>query len=182
MKLSVIIFLLFYLFSCSEKSENTLINSEALELNSIESNGIYLDTINSTYPLQIGNNKGFVKVFGVGTYKDQKLIKSDFLISLVNIPNFSISKKIDKAVIIDSNENLLLKDTVNYDYLDLAIIKNVEFKFVRANTLYFNAILENPIDGKIIRGSFNLFYRTKRKGEVYGWITDEINEYLNFTN
>jgi hypothetical protein len=74
---------------------------------------------------------------------------------------------------------VLLKDTVNSDYLNSAIIKNVEFDFVRANTLYFNAILENPIDGKEIIGRFNLFYRTKKKGIVYGWITDEIKETLH---
>lgn len=36
--------------------------------------------------------------------------------------------------------------------------------------------MENPVEGKEILGRFNLLYQTKKKGKVYGWITDEIKE------
>lgn len=181
MKLTIKILILTLLVSCANKLENRLIDSEAKEHSSVATSEILVDTLNSSYPVQIGNDKGIIKVVGIRTYEDQKLMISDFVISLNGIPNFSISKRIDKSVLIDSNETVLLKDTVNSDYLNSAIIKNVEFDFVRANTLYFNAILENPIDRKEIIGRFNLFYRTKKKGIVYGWITDEIKETLHNT-
>lgn len=181
MKLFSKILIFVFLVSCSSKSENRLIDSENKEPKQVESNGIIVDTLKSSFPVQIGNDNGTVKVFGIRTYEDQKLTNSDFVISLNDVPNFSITRRIDKTVLIDSNETVLLKDTVNSDYLTSAIIKNVEFDFVRANTLYFNAILKNPIDGKEIIGRFNLFYRTKKKGIVYGWITDEIKETLHNT-
>lgn len=174
MKLPIKILILVFLASCSNNPENRLIESVGKELKPVASNEIIVDTLHSSFPVQIGNDNGSVNVVGIRTYENQQLTGSDFVISLNDIPSYSMIKRIDKTVLIDSNETVLLKDTVNSDYLNSAIIKNVEFDFVRANTLYFNAILENPIDGKEIIGRFNLFYRTKKKGMVYGWITDEI--------
>lgn len=181
MKLTLKIFVLAFLVSCSNKSENNRIDSEIKESKPIESDKILTDTLDSSFPVQVGNDKGLVKVVGIRTYEGKKLTDSDFVISLNDITNYSISKKIDKSILIDSNTTVNYKDSVNSDYLNSAILKNVEFDFVRANTLYFNAILENAVDGKEIIGRFNLFYRTKKKGIVYGWFTDEIKETLHNT-
>lgn len=168
-------FLLFVLMlSCADKSEKKMIVFETSKPNSISTHKIVVDTLKSSYPVQIGNDKGLIKILGIKTYEGKKLTSSNFYISLNDIPKFTLYKQIDKNVLIDSNETVFLKDTVNYDYLNSALIKNMEFDFVRANTLYFNATLENPIVGKEIIGRFNLFYRTKKKGMVYGWITDDV--------
>ena len=166
------------MFSCSCKPENRLIDSVTKQIKPVESKKIMVDTLTSSFPLQIGNDKGFVKIVGIRTFEGQKLTKSDFIISLNEILNFSISKQLNKSILIDSNETVFFKDTVNTDYLNSAIIKNVKFNSVRANTLNFDAIFENSVDKKKIIGRFNLFYRTKKKGIVYGWITDEIKETL----
>ena len=149
-----------------------------VESKPIVSNQTIIDTIRTSFPVQIGNDKGLVKVVGIRTYRNEKLAGSNFVISLNNIPNFSITKRIDKSILIDSNETVLLKDTLNADFLKSAVIKTVEFDFVRSNTLYFNAVLENSLKAKEITGRFNLFYRTKKKGLIYGWVTDEIKETL----
>ncbi len=178
MKLTLKTFVLFFLISCFNKSENRIIEPEVKVSKSGASNKIITDTLNYSFPMGIGNDKGSVKVVGIRTYEDEKLASSYFIISLTDFKNYSVFKKIDKSILIDSNEIVLLKDTFNSDYLNLAIIKDVEFNFVRSNTLYFNAILENPIAKKEIIGRFSLFYRTKKKGIISGWITDEINETL----
>jgi hypothetical protein len=181
MKFTLIILILALVVSCKYQTEKKSIDSESKEQKIDKSNKIINDTINSSFPVRIGNDKGSVKIVGQRKYENKKLTTSNFVISLVDITNLSLSKRIDKSILIDQNKIIILKDTINSDYLDSAIIKNIEFDFVRANTLYFNAILENPIEGKEIIGRFNLFYRTKKKGTVYGWTTDEIKETLHNT-
>jgi hypothetical protein len=179
MKLTVNILILIFLVSCSNKTENKVDESDTEEIKPVVSNQILSDSTRTSFPVQIGNDKGSVKIVGVRAFKDEELSSSDFIISLNDIANFSITKRIDKSVLIDSNETVLLKDSLKGDFLKSAIIKTIEFDFVRSNTLYFNAILENPLEGKEIIGRFNLFYRTKKKGVIYGWITDEIKETLH---
>ncbi len=168
--------------SCSSKSENKLVDSDAEESKPVVAKQTISDTTRTSFPVQIGNDKGTVKIVGMRTFKNEKLAGSDFVISLNDIANSSITKRIDKGILIDSNETVFIKDTLNDDFLKSAVIKTIEFDFVRSNTLYFNAILENPLEAKEIFGRFNLFYRTKKKGLIYGWITDEIKETLHNTN
>ena len=176
MKFTIIILLLTLVVSCKHKTENKLIDSVSKGQEIDNPNKIINDSVNSSFPVQIGNDKGSVTIVGYRKYEDNKLTTSSFIISLVDIAHISLSKKIVKSVLIDQNKTIMLKDTLNYDYLNSAIIKTIEFDFVRSNTLYFKAILENPIEGKEIIGRFNLFYRAKKKGKIYGWITDEIRE------
>lgn len=179
MRLTLIILTLASLFSCSENGKNKSSVLELKESKVNESNKVTTDTMNSIFPVQIGNDKGSVNITGIRTFESGKLAKSGFVISLDEISDFSLVREIDKSVLIDSNGSVLLKDTINSDYLNSAVIKEIEFDFVRANTLYFKTVLENPAESKEITGRFNLFYRTKKKGIIYGWITDEVKETLH---
>ena len=135
-----------------------------------------LDSISTSFPLQIENEKGEVVITSYPQYLDYELIANDFVITLKGISNYSLSKQINKHVLMDRISTLLLKDSINSKFIEEAVLQKVEFDFVRSNTLYFKAALLNPIEGKEILGRFNLFYRTAKKGTVYGWITDEVRE------
>ena len=176
MKYIISIAFILALAACANEENEKEGMATVIEEQSPEKNEIFRDTISSSFPVQIGNDKGLVQIVGERTFINKQLADSDFLVSLDEIQGFSISKYIDKEILIDSNKTVLLKDSINVDYLNGAIIKEVEFEFVRSNTLYFKVLFENPIDHKEIKGRFNLFYRTKKKGLVYGWITDEVNE------
>ena len=54
------------------------------------------------------------------------------------------------------------------------LIEKVEYKSIRANTLHFDykAVYQNS--GTQIHGRFNLFYRTEKKGEIYGTVITKI--------
>ena len=176
MKYIIPILFFFTLTACANEENKKTGEAIVIEEKSSEKNELYRDTISSTFPVQIGNDVGLVQIVGERIFINEQLTDSDFLVSLGEIQDFSISKHLNKEILIDSNKTVLLKDSIKADYLNGAIIKEVEFEFVRSNTLYFKAVLENPIDHKEIKGRFNLFYRTKKKGLVYGWITDEVNE------
>lgn len=179
MRLTLIILTLASLTSCSDNGKNKSMESELKESKVTELNKVTSDTLNSIFPVQIENDKGSVNITGIRTFKNGKLAESGFVISLVDISDFSLIRELDKSVLIDSNGTVLSKDTINSAYLNSAVIKEIEFDYVRANTLYFKTVLENPAESKEIIGRFNLFYRTKKKGNIYGWITDEVKETLN---
>ena len=176
MKFALTIILIAVLIACSNESNETITDSEYLETEIIKEEKTLNDTIRSSYPVQIGNDKGFVHVVGKRTFKDRKLVNSIFSIRLKEIKDFSISRQIDQNTLVDSNSTNLHLGSIENDFLHSASIKHIEFQGVRSNTLYFKARLENPDLGKEIIGRFNLFYRTKKKGLVYGWITDEVRQ------
>lgn len=178
LNLIILILALASFISCADHGKSKSTESEMNKSKTAEVNKVTSDTVTSSFPVQIGNDKGSVNVQGIRTFKGGKLTRSDFVISLADISNYSLVRDINKSDLIDSNGSVLLKDTIHSDYLNSAIIKEIEFDFVRANTLYFKAVLENSEKKKEIIGRFNLFYRTKKKGIIYGWITDEINETL----
>ncbi|WP_378184099.1 hypothetical protein [Aquimarina sp. SS2-1] len=179
MKLIIKIIGLFFLVSCSSRSGTKKEDSKTYEQDPIVSNKIVMDTIDETFPVGIGNDKGTIRVIGVRTFKNRKLIDSDFLILLHDIPNIATSEKLNKDILIDSNTTVLLKDSLHYDFLNTAIIKKVHYDAVRLNTVYFKAVLENPKQKKKITGRFGLLYNSKKKKKFYGWITDEIQDIDN---
>jgi len=176
MKLTITVLCFSIMLACSSNPDQKTADSNSTDPIDMEENEILLDTISASFPVQIGNDKGSVKIVGERTFKNKELTSSAFLISLLEIQDFSISKPIDKEVLITSKPPKQTQNFPKSEYLDKAVIKSIKFKGVRSNTLYFNVLLENPIDGKEIIGRFNLFYRTKEKGTVYGWIIDEIKD------
>ncbi|WP_378289202.1 hypothetical protein [Aquimarina rubra] len=178
-KLIIKIIVVIFLVSCSDKPDTKKEETTTSEQDPIVSNTVVIDTITNAFPVRIGNDKGVINVLGVRTFENQKLVASDFLISLYDIPNISISEKLNKRILIDSNDTILLKDSLHYDFLNTAIIKKVDYNLVRSNTLYFKAVLENPNQKKKITGRFGLLYNSKKKKKIYGWITDEIQDIDN---
>ncbi len=133
------------------------------------------DSINSSTPIKTKNVSGIINILGKRVYKDQKITNSNFVISFTGIPpNLTFSKQIDKDILINKNQFVILKDSSKYDYLNTSIIKKIEFDFIRSKTLYFKTTLENPGKKKLIIGRFNIMYNVKRKGFVFGWITHKI--------
>ena len=129
------------------------------------------DTLVKENLIQIGNSKALLKVL-----KINKIGASDWFVELHqnNKENFQVS--IDKKTIIDLLRIDQKNDFTNRLTIDDFEIKYIQYKKIRANSLYFKICLKNKVDNNLIYGRFNLFYQTKRKGEIYGWITDEIEE------
>ena len=157
----------------SEKKE-AVSETEKQQVNdSVPYKSRIVDTIKTAYPIQIGNHKGLVSVTKIVEGKPKY-----FTIELDYRNEKVISVYVDKSVLIDSNKIKMFIDTLNLDYTNGAFLTSVKYKFIRGNTLYFEATLENKAAKKEVYGRFNLFYGTPRKGEVYGWITDSIHELL----
>ncbi|GJM34899.1 MAG: hypothetical protein DHS20C18_39000 [Saprospiraceae bacterium] len=126
------------------------------------------------YPIKIGNHKAVVRIVGWDILENGVSKGRRFKIELTEKGFELLSVDVDKSVLIDNNETVHFLDSLNADYTPQAVIKDITYDFIRGNTLYFKAILENPEQNKEILGRFNLFYGTERKGEIYGWITDEV--------
>ena len=171
MKYISVILLLSSVISCKQQEDNKSINIESTKKEEMTPLRISKDSINTSFPVQIENEKGFIKIFGQRQFKNNQLISSNFTISIADIPKYLLVQNIEKESFKISDTDLKKTDTINMNNF---VIKNIKFEFVRANTLYFNAVLQNPLNKREIVGRFNLFYQTNKKGRVYGWIVDEI--------
>ncbi|MEM8582711.1 MAG: hypothetical protein AAGF87_00510 [Bacteroidota bacterium] len=151
-------------------NENTLADQPQAE----EAPIIHFDSLSATYPTQIGNDRGFVEISGVQTFENEQLVGSEFIISLNDITNYPFSKTISIDTLIAVNEVESHQDTLDHSYFDGAVIRSIYYRSVRANTLYFDVVLQNASQQKEVMGRFNLFYRTEKEGKVYGWFADSI--------
>ncbi|MEM6879319.1 MAG: hypothetical protein AAF544_12210, partial [Bacteroidota bacterium] len=159
------------LLACQNSgNENTLADQPQAE----EAPIIHFDSLSATYPTQIANDKGFVEISGVQTFEDEQLVGSEFTISLNDIADHPFSKTISIDTLIAVNELESHQDTLDHSYFDGAVIRSISYRSVRANTLYFDLVLQNASQQKEVIGRFNLFYRTKKEGKVYGWFADSI--------
>lgn len=140
-------------------------------------NRMRVDSSSQGFPIQIGNEKGIMEVYQFQKFKNDEWQGGEFKLHLKNIPSHRLFKTLNKHRLIDSNSNVVYMDSAHSDYLQEAYIKSVTYDFVRGNTLYFQAILLNPKMKKLIRGRFALFYRGPKKGLVYSWISDGINDF-----
>ncbi|GEM_PF-6114982 len=134
------------------------------------------DSVTSRYNVQVGNDKGFVVIQGGRNLSDGIISNSTFNIQLQEIEEHFVEVNVNTSNLIDSNKFCYFLDSANQDFTSGAVIESIEFASIRSNTLYFKATLINPAESKLIQGRFNLFYRTKKKGMIYGWITDEVEE------
>lgn len=163
-RLYLLVLVLVTVVSCQNNTKNKL--TESVEQKTIESNNVLNDTTITSFPMGIGNNSGSVKIEAQKEYKNEQLTNSNFVISLEGFSNYSLSKQINKNVLIDLTNTNLFKDTLNTDYLDLAIIKDIEYRSVRSNMFYFNAILENPHEKKSSKEGL-AYFSVQRKKECF---------------
>ena len=180
MKLIPLLLVYIVLFTnCESKNQESSSTTgfQAVEDSTKKGSEIIRDTISAKAPVRIGNDFGKVHIKGVRVYRGNKLARSDFEISLEEIDAHPLVRPLNISSIVDSIQTVLFKDTTTQDYTQRAIIRSIDFEFVRANTLYFIAELENPTEHKEIFGRFSLFYRTQKKGQLYGWITDRVKDY-----
>lgn len=129
-----------------------------------------VDTVLTTYRFKIVNDTAILNI-----QKINEDLKNHFILHLNYRGKNVLTKRLDKANIIEENQSRMFLDSINNDYTAKSNIKDIEFLFTRGSTLYFKCTLENNLEKKKIHGRFNLFYKSDRRGLVYGWITDEVN-------
>ena len=172
--LAAIVTLLLVSCSSDSKRHNSSSSSEKENKNA---EALVVDTLTKSFPIQLGNDKGQLKIIEEKEFELQKFKDNRFIVSLEGFPGISFSKDIDMRTILEfAKEDL--KGPVTFDYLEEAIIVEIDFTGVRSNTLMFNARLINSKQGKEILGRFSLFYRTGKKGKVYGWFVDEVRSII----
>ncbi len=132
------------------------------------------DTLVQKYPERIGDDMVTIEVYSMPPVTASEAGRH-FKIRLVRKGTQELFIDVTPYVLFKLNQTVLFKNAAEADFTDGAMIKEIVYKNVRANTLYFSAVLENPAENKTIKGRFNLFHSTDRKGEIYGWITDEVN-------
>ena len=153
----------------SEKKEIENVTKKQKEKDVVDKKSPLLDTLTTTYPIQIGNDKALITV--------KKIIGGNpnhFLIDLDYRNEKAFSVYADKQVLIDSTKSPFFLDTIQLDYTAGAILTSIKYKAIRGSTLNFSAVLENEAQQKIVEGRFNIFYDPARRGQFYGWITDSV--------
>jgi len=153
----------------TEKKESTNTTEEQQANDTVHNNLPILDTLKTTYPIQIGNDKGLITVHEISRAKPVH-----FIIDLDYRNQKVFSVYVDKHVVIDSIKRPFFLDTLHLDYTHGAILTSVKYEAIRGSTLYFAAILENKEQQKAVEGRFNVFYNPSRKGQIYGWISDTL--------
>ncbi len=166
---AIFFFVMFIMFSCQSepKTEETTTQAKAEQPTSPR------DTTIQQYPERIGNEMVTIEVMNMPPVTENEKGRH-WKIRMEREGKTELSIDVTPYVLFELNQTVLFKNAANVDFTDGAIIQEIEYKSVRSNTLYFSAILENPTEGKEVKGRFNLFYSTNRKGEIYGWITDEV--------
>ncbi len=132
---------------------------------------VQVDTILNTYRFKIVNDTATL-----GIKKIVLNSKNKFILDLDYRDSKILVQELSKKDVIDENKTRFFLDTLTNDYTNQAALNDIKFKYTRGSTLYFEAILIDTIQKNKIFGRFNLFYKTQRKGDVYGWITDEVKK------
>lgn len=146
------------IISCSTQSEKRPIPTF---------NELHIDSILSSFPVQVGNDKGQIVIKAIRTFENDTLVRSSFLVTLDSIEDYSISKFITIDVLRESGMKEDEQDSTKSVYQS-TVISEMIFEGIRSNTLTFKTLISNTKTGENISGRFNLFYRTQKKGLVYG--------------
>ena len=128
-----------------------------------------LDTLITTYPIQIGNDAGLISVKKI--MKDKP---NHFIIELDYRNERVFSVNVDKQTLMDVDKTPVFLDSLFLDYTQRAILTSVKYEAIRGSTLYFEGIFENTEQQKAVKGRFNVFYNPTRKGQIYAWHSDTV--------
>jgi hypothetical protein len=60
-------------------------------------------------------------------------------------------------------------DSLSGNFYKYAVLKDVEYNFVRSNRLYFKAFLNVPDSDWGVESEFAYFFRTNKKGQINCW-------------
>ncbi|MEM6722744.1 MAG: hypothetical protein AAF598_01835 [Bacteroidota bacterium] len=170
MKILSLFSMLVCLIACHPQSPK----EEPISNDSIPNVVQHVDTIFHQFPVLIANDRGTVQINGLRTLENQRITTSRFNIGLLGFPQRELAFQIDEHTIQDHLPDFYSNDSTLLAFLNEAVISDITFDFVRANTLYFNLKLENTSLKKQLFGRFNVFYQTKRKGQLYGWMLDDV--------
>lgn len=166
---AIFFFVMLMLFSCQSDSKT----EQTTKQPKLEQPASPRDTLIQQYPERIGNDMVTIEVMNMPPVTENAKDRH-WKIRMERKGKTELAIDVTPYVLFKLNQTVLFKNAANADFTDGAVIKEIAYKSVRANTLYFSTILENPEEGKEIEGRFNLFYSTDRKGEIYGWVTDEV--------
>tara|TARA_B100000683_G_scaffold268986_1_gene305108 strand:- start:1400 stop:1978 length:579 start_codon:yes stop_codon:yes gene_type:complete len=124
----------------------------------------------SRYPLKIGNDSYFINILKTETI-DKGSISTNFNLILKGKTqrDYNLEKEVNIDALLDSCRSFLYKDTINKDFLNQTYIDSILYYGIRSNTLHFKINHINKSSGDTVKGEFLLFYRSKRKGEIYHW-------------
>lgn len=164
---------LFFLAGCVNSSKHKELN-DATENRQVKDSVQYklpvLDTVKTTYPIQIGNDKALVTVHEIRRSKpDHFIIELDYR----NEKVFSVN--VDKQTLMDVDKTPVFLDTLFLDYTQRAALTAVKYEAIRGSTLYFEGIFEDAERQKAVKGRFNVFYNPSRKGQIYAWHSDTVH-------
>ncbi|MEL6673414.1 MAG: hypothetical protein AAFR61_14515 [Bacteroidota bacterium] len=134
------------------------------------------DTLFTQTPIRIGNDRGQVGIQGAFERTDGHLTDSEFELSLMGFPNRDFRRKLSKIDLIDSCGYVCFQAEDVKDFTEGAVLQEITYDFIRANSLYFIATLYQPQLGKSITGKFGIIYQFDREGEIYFWYTDGIRD------
>jgi len=169
-----LLILLVYIVGCRQGEDREKLRDLKTELSSDSSNikkNPVADTTLTRYPMAIANDKSVVEVRRI-----RKGRTLDWQIRLIRAKKEILRTPVTKTLVVDSNSTVFYQDSLHQKYMVGAIIREISYDFIRANSLYFNVIFENTEADKEIQGRFNLYYGPKRKGEIYGFITDNMSD------
>ncbi len=122
------------------------------------------DTMTKVYPTSIGNNEALIHISEWIVEFDHR--GKEYIIELKS-KHDSLNVRINNQVIVDNFQALHANSRFKEEFKLKGIIRDLEFDFIRANTLYFNASLLNSQSGEITPTMIQLVYRGQRKEAIH---------------
>lgn len=128
-----------------------------------------VDTSRKFEKVQIGND--FYELEIISYCKKSSSVKR---ISVVNQPTNIVDDYETDIILLFEKDTILksrvnkktFKDGLNEELYHYAVLKDVDFDFIRSNRLYFKAFFKILKAEKNIELDFAIFYRTNKKGQI----------------
>ena len=179
LRLLISVILVSTLFSCQNSTKKEVLKIEKQTVESLDTiinyweiktdTAIQIDTVrigNDFYQLEI-------KTFSLN---DSSIIRWNTLNKPTTYKDIyhsyatDLTLKKGKTIILKSKiDNETFKDSLDGDFLNHSILKEVSFDFVRSNRLYFKSKFNVPDTGWMFENQFAIFYKTNKKGQINFW-------------
>jgi len=121
---------------------------------------------NDQYELELKiyslNDSSIVKMNDGGKSEIHKDIYHDMVTDI-------ILKKGNALILKFQVNKTTFKDSLSGDFLKYSVLRNVKYKFVRSNRLFFKADIDVPDTDWSTELDFSIFYRTNKKGQIEYW-------------